>query len=138
MTMPKELIPPLELKGGPDWTDYYYTIRLGGEDLKMRYNWRALDRIQKEIGADLLATMFRDRNHRAIAKAVAIGLAKHHPEWTEDRVFDESPAVGPTMAIVDAGLALALHGREVPVAEPAGHGFALGRLIGMWRKPATA
>ncbi len=89
-------------------------IKIGAATLTLRYDWAALDRLQKEIGEKLLAVMFQDRNHRAIAQTVAIGLQLYHPTWSEEQVYTAAPPVGPTMAAVDAALSLAIHGPKAP------------------------
>ena len=73
-------------------------IEIGGEELTLVFDWRALARMRAELGEDGQVRALGG-DVEALAQLVEIGLARRHPGWDAGRVLDASP---PLMATVDA------------------------------------
>lgn len=86
-------------------------LSLGGKDCTIVYDWRALSVLSKEVGMDGLDLVGRDAE--TLAKVLAIGLRRHHPDITADAIADMSPPYMPVLTAVMRALAYAMHGPEV-------------------------
>jgi hypothetical protein len=76
-------------------------VEIGGRVLVLAYDWRALAKIAS-MPADSQARAIAG-DVAALARIVAVGLERHHPEMDEAAVLAASPAVLPTVqAVVDA------------------------------------
>lgn len=74
-------------------------VEIDGQDLTLQFDWRALAAVKTAFGGADLGQLIRGDDPTALAKVLAIGLARHHPAWTAERILDASP---PVMPIVDA------------------------------------
>jgi len=87
-------------------------IKIGRETLTLVYDWEALSVIHTRFPGAEIGALISDAGPRALAAMVAIGLARHHPEWTEAEVMKASPAVRPTVNVVVRAINIAYHGSE--------------------------
>jgi hypothetical protein len=80
-------------------------LEINGERLTLAYTWEAVSRARAELGADGLA-LAQNGDLSKLAAFAAIGLARHHPDWTAERIFEASPPIVPTTnAVEEAWLA---------------------------------
>jgi hypothetical protein len=85
-------------------------VAIEGKELILRFDWRALGAVKTEFGTAALGDLIRGDDPHALAKMLAIGLAKRHPEWTVERILDASPPVMPTVDALTAALNAAYFG----------------------------
>jgi hypothetical protein len=92
----------------------YVAVKLGGKDRKLRFTWRAIRRLRKEHGVNILATTEEDfTDPDKVAAMLWAALLEADPDIEVDDVdFDlrELPAV-----VTALGQAM---GNEEPGAEP--------------------
>ena len=85
---------------------------LGGEPVKLRYDYAAIASMQSNLGNAILQDIFKDPNPELVAKMLIAGLQKHHPAITLDRIMEFSPPILPTLQVIDAALTVAYYGPE--------------------------
>ena len=100
-------------------------LRLGEKTVTLQFDWTSWSRLETEVGIAEVDGIIRGRDPRALAHLIAIGLAKHHPEITAERVIAASPPLVPTIAALQQALNWAYWGPEgppttSPAVEPAG------------------
>lgn len=88
-------------------------LDIAGERLTLVYDWRALSRIRSELGPKAV-TIALDGDLDSLSKLIEAGLAKHHPDWTADRVMEASPPMNPTVEAVTEALHCAYWGTKEP------------------------
>lgn len=90
-------------------------IQIGSETLTLCFDWEALAAIRSRFGKGAeLGSLVTGSDPRPLAAITAIGLALHHPGWTEDAVMKASPPVAPTVAAVVRAINIAYHGTPEP------------------------
>ena len=90
------------------------TVSLDGRDLTLVYDWRAISALKLALqGADVFEAL-AGNEPEALASIVAIGLARHHPEYTAARVLDASPPLVRTTHAAVRALNRAFWGAEAP------------------------
>jgi hypothetical protein len=96
-------------------------IKIGRQTLTLCFDWRALAAIKTRFGGKMdLGSLITGTDPDALAALIAIGLERHHPGWTAERVSDASPPLMPTVAAVEKAINYAYFGQaEPPKAEPA-------------------
>jgi hypothetical protein len=90
-------------------------LQLAGRTFVLVYDWTALARVKSEIGDDALKLVLDGGDPASLAKVIAAGLARHHPEMSDAAVMAASPPLVPTVAKVKEALAYAYWG---PKGEP--------------------
>jgi hypothetical protein len=73
-------------------------VSIGGRDLTMCLDWRALSAIKSQFGDDLF-TRLTGLDLEVLADVLVIAFSKKHNDVTRDFIIDASP---PVMAIVEA------------------------------------
>lgn len=97
-------------------------VEIGGRHLTLQFDYEALAAIRTQIGNDArVLELLRGSDPRAFSTLVTIGLARNHPDWTEDRVFKASPAIRPTVQAVEEALNALYFGPEGPPSEATGN-----------------
>lgn len=91
-------------------------ITIAGKGLILCFDWEALAAIRTRFGkaADELGTLITGSGPKPLAAILAIGLARHHPEWTEAEVMKASPPIRPTVDAVVRAINIAYHGTPEP------------------------
>lgn len=92
-------------------------ISIGGQRMTLAFDWSALARIRAELGADGQGRALSG-DLPALAALVAIGLARHHPDWDAETVAAASPPINPTIEAVQAALVSAYFGPAGMPKEP--------------------
>lgn len=83
-------------------------IDINGEKVNIRFTWRQLAQIEEEFGDS--PNLFKQE---ILARVASIGIDK--PEWTPERIIEESPPLVPFIKAVDAAIKHAYFGgEEVP------------------------
>jgi hypothetical protein len=85
-------------------------VTFGGQQFTLVYDWRAFSMLGKAgfTGMDNLTPYEPER----LAEVLAIGLARHHPEMTVERILDMSPPFIPVINAITRAIAYALTGPE--------------------------
>ena len=94
-------------------------LQLGDQLVKVCFDWEAIGCLVNRIGKDFDSQLTRasvEYDLDIYAKALQIGLEKHHPgQYTIERIFELSPPIAPAMEAVQQALTVAFHGTlEVP------------------------
>jgi hypothetical protein len=89
-------------------------VEIAGKTLVMQFDWRALGAVKTAFGGAALGDLIRGDDPEALAKMLAIGLAKRHPEWTVERILDASPPVMPVVDAITIALNAAYYGPSGP------------------------
>lgn len=84
-------------------------FHLGERKLTMQFDWRAMARAHAELGPNALRGVY-DQSPEEVAKVMAIGLAKHHPEITAEDIMNASPPWLPAMQQLDRAITFAYFG----------------------------
>ena len=84
-------------------------IDIEGQQLTLAFTWDAIARVREELGDDGQAKALAG-DLEALSVLVAIGLSKHHGDWTADKVRVISPPVYPTTNAVEVALTAAYFG----------------------------
>jgi len=92
-------------------------VEIAGRRLTVQFDWRALGAVKTEFGGTELGSLIRGDDPQALAKMLAIGLAKHHRDWTVERILDASPPIMPTVDALTAALNAAYYGPEGPPSD---------------------
>lgn len=94
-----------------------HTLEIGGKRLKLFFSWQAVGEAQDVLGIEAVAKLSRigALHPQEIAKLLKIGLAKHHPDITEEDIMEMSLPIVPVLAALDTAIALAYYG---PTLEP--------------------
>lgn len=109
-------------------------VDIAGERLTLAYDWKALARIRAELGAEG-QTEALSGNPEKLGLLVSIGLERHHPEWTPDKVLKASPFVIPMVKAVEQALVVSFFGPEgVPKEEENPQMPPQTRLNRLWRR----
>ena len=94
------------------------TLKIAGKRNVLRYDWEAIGKLKSELGSEFdreIARAAMEIDLPVIAKALAIGLERHHSgELTEKKIVKISPAVSPTTEAVNRAISFAFHGTEEP------------------------
>ncbi|NFV79995.1 hypothetical protein [Magnetospirillum aberrantis] len=93
-------------------------VSIGGRRLTLAFDWLAISAVRTDLGADGQAAALAGDLYK-LASLIAIGLRRHHPDWTGDMVVAASPPVVPTIKAVEAALAAAWFGPDGMPKEPA-------------------
>jgi hypothetical protein len=88
-----------------------YPIRIGADELRLRYDWWALDRVHNECGEDALNRLALLPVSK-IAKILEIGLQFHHKGYGADAIMNASPPVIAMIAAIDQAASAAYLGNE--------------------------
>lgn len=98
-------------------------VTIAGTDYTLHYDWRAIGALVTEFGEDA-GTVLSDvvmnpfAKIEAFAKTLEIGLQRHHPDMTLDRIMELSPPVAEVIKPVAVALGYAFTGgkneEEVP------------------------
>ena len=76
-------------------------IQLNGEPAILVFDWRAVSLLQKEFGEEWFKVTEKMGSDLELAsRVVAIGLKKHMPAVTPERVMDASPPIVPVIRAV--------------------------------------
>lgn len=93
------------------------TLHIGAQALTLVYDWRALSALH-HLKIDVQSAL-GDADPETLAAIVAAGLARHHPEWTAEKVIDASPPLLAVTAVVVKAIMRAFYGAEaLPAADP--------------------
>jgi len=87
-----------------------YRIDINGNNYTLVYDWDALANIEGLCGLKAIQTLFTSINTGLLAQMLEIGLRRHHPEMTVDKLKELSPPYMPCVQAVDKALALAYYG----------------------------
>lgn len=87
-----------------------FEVEIQGQRLTVVYDWRALAAIRSELGMTGAELALGGGDLLALAKLIAIGLKRHHPEWTAELVLDASPPVTPVIEVIGAAMTAAYFG----------------------------
>lgn len=90
------------------------SLPLDGKLFKIVYDWNALAQISRKYGDD--ANLF---DPAILAEIAAIGLQKHHPDMTADRITELSPPIVNVITVVHNALNVAYFGDRGPPVEGA-------------------
>jgi hypothetical protein len=82
-------------------------VELGGETYSIKFDWDALSAIKDKYGD--APNMF---DASVVADVAAIGMAKHHPDITAEKIKDISPPLIPFADAVQTALQYAYFGAE--------------------------
>ena len=80
-------------------------IQLGTNKLTLRYDWAALAKVYKltEEKENHITDILEGRDVEGLAEITAIGLQRHHPGYSAQRVMEDSPPIVPlTLKIIKA------------------------------------
>lgn len=89
-------------------------VEIGGKTLTLQFDWRAMAAVKTQFGGASLGELIRGDDPDALAKMLAIGLAKHHPDWTAERILDVSPPIVPVVEAVTIALNATHYGPSGP------------------------
>jgi hypothetical protein len=94
-------------------------IVVEGKTLTLQFDYAAMAAIRGEIGNDdRRSRLLRGTDPKAVQpKLVAIGLQRNHPDWTEERVFEASPPIRPTVLAIEESLNALYFGPDGPPRE---------------------
>jgi hypothetical protein len=93
------------------------TIVLGGKDYTICFDWRAISRVHSECGMAVLGDLLR-ASPEAIGVVLEAGLAKYHPEFKKEHLFDITPPLIPIVKAIDAAIHAAYFGPDDPDFTP--------------------
>lgn len=85
------------------------SVALGGETYRLQFTWNALAQISRKYGED--ANLF---DPIILSDVVAIGLHKHHPEMSAEKVADASAPIVDVISSVNEALNYAYFGEKGP------------------------
>ena len=88
-------------------------LKIGSNEYTLRYTWREIVEIKKKFGKD--TDLF---DPEVLAAMVKIGLTRHHPEVSEDMIFDASPPIAQVIEAVNKALNRTYVGKDTLVVEP--------------------
>ena len=88
----------------------------------LRYDWRAQAQLQPLVSECDLAAVLAGHEPERFAAIVAVGLRRHHPTITAERLLDVSPPLTPVARAVVVALNRARFGRDTPPPAPATEG----------------
>jgi len=90
-------------------------VQLDGKTYVIVFDWNALAMLSDEFGLNNMNL----RDTRSLAKALAVGLLKHHKDegLTPERIQDLSPPLVPTIAAVTEAYEFAYFGKDGPPIE---------------------
>lgn len=91
-------------------------IAVGDKALTLAFDYRALSRVRAELGADGQARALAG-DVDLLPKLLAAGLARHHPDWTAERIAEVSPPIVPTTKAIEEALLAAYYGPDGPPPE---------------------
>ena len=94
-------------------------LEIGGVQLTLVYDWRALGRMRAELGKDGQAAALSGEL-KSLAVLVEIGLHRHHGDWNAARVTEASPPVMVTIDAVEKALSYAYFGPKGAAEEEPG------------------
>lgn len=107
-------------------------LEIGGRELVMRFDWRALSEVEKKFGDK--PNLFDPETVAAVAEA---GLRPRHPDMTAKRIIELSPPLVPFANAVQTALQWAYFGAEaVPKLEEGSKKKSLRRGDGLWKRIA--
>lgn len=92
-------------------------VDIGGRLCRLHFDWAALARLKAEVG-DIAPHLHHGADPRMLARILAIGLARHHPDIDAAAIEAASPAILPAIAAVDRALRLAYWGSETGAPGP--------------------
>jgi hypothetical protein len=87
------------------------TIKIGEKTFTLVYDWTAIALLESELGAEVLRALF-DAGPVALSKILSVGMAKHHPEMTPEKVMELSPPIFPARKAIDDALEVSYFGPE--------------------------
>lgn len=89
-----------------------FSLKVNGKDCVLVYDWKAIARAQNELGAAVLVKVGKvgALSTDEIAKLLAIGFEKRHPELDEDAIMDASPVVMDALIAIDQALTYSYFG----------------------------
>ncbi len=67
--------------------------------------------LESEPGAEVLRALF-DAGPAALSVILSVGMKKHHPEMTPEKVMELSPPIFPARKAIDAALEVAYFGPD--------------------------
>lgn len=94
-----------------------YPVKIGDSYFVLVYDWSALAKVQAVYSKIKIAELFTDFNPDILAGLMEIGLYKHHPEWTAEKIKEASPAYMPCVIAVDKAFACAYFGTDTAPEE---------------------
>ena len=103
-------------------------VEIGGQTYTLRFDHAALDELQENVGDN--PNLF---DSKTVGLATAIGLKRHHPEMTTEKIREISPPLVPLAKAVQSAIQYAYFGTE-PVPEESekkADGQSAG---GLWRR----
>ena len=92
------------------------SVKLKGKSFTICFDWHALSDLHNSFPDDLSAGLMdvgKVSDPLKLAKILAIGLKKFHPEMTNEVVLEMSPALVPCKKPLDDALALAYFGADL-------------------------
>lgn len=90
-----------------------YSLEMGGKKYTLKFGWKAISELTSTYGEDALENLTLG-NVDVLANVLVIGLKKHHPEITIEKIFDEDPPVLFAAEAVQKALMHAFYGNKAP------------------------
>lgn len=112
-------------------------VTVGGRHLTLQFDYEALGAIRSSIGPDkaLIAVLQGDRPEM-MPPLIAIGLRRHHPEWSAADVAAAAPPYQPMVQAVEEALNAFYFGPGgPPAAAPANPLMRIVRWATKWLRP---
>ena len=88
------------------------SLIVGGKVRTLVFDWTAIARAQDELGASVLVKVGKigALSPQEIAKLLAIGFERKHPELDEDAIMEASPVIMDALLAIDNALTHAYFG----------------------------
>lgn len=94
------------------------TLKMGGRKYLLRYDWEAIGKLKTELGSnfdEIIAAASMEMDLPVIAKALAIGLERHHQgEVTAEKIISMSPPVVKVTDVLNGAITKAFYGDKLP------------------------
>lgn len=89
-------------------------LKIGGVGATIVFDWNALGKLQTELSGTEIDAVVNGRDLGKIALVLSIGLEKHNPEFTVDKIVEASPPFALTVEALKNAITYAYFGGEDP------------------------
>jgi len=89
-------------------------LDINGETYTVVYDWDGLAKLNSFITREELALVIQGKNMNLLADVLAIGLSKHHGEFTAEEIKDMRPPFVHACKAIENALTYAYFGDESP------------------------